>query len=329
MTTFEMLLAHFGGIPMIPLEPFHQTTYRTFFDMKHATQAVEQKQSPELAKNASAISGHLKTVETFHDVENALSAAARTGTPCIADWPHRAIDFRILERLLGDLDHPVKTFSTVLPDDWSEVPGEIRDRIPGNARNNHMRLVATFKRAIGFYRPDLDPWSALQVFADVEMAKTSPSLGRVKARAKEGDLRPVEINNKWIEQQLTDLAQQNEAKIRGIFHFLVRLSKKPSVRAAGLLQDDLKLPLTNRQKRHSTELPEWLQTIYDEAVRPTQNALDRIWLTIERLNLTAKCPQDILSLIDKGKLSHSTVNQVEPIKINTWNIYVRKARKAL
>ncbi|HCP80091.1 MAG TPA: hypothetical protein DIT67_00305 [Octadecabacter sp.] len=125
------------------------------------------------------------------------------------------------------------------------------------------------------------------------------------------------------------MAQQNEAKIRGIFHFLVRLSKKPSVRAAGLLQDDLKLPLTNRQKRHSTELPEWLQTIYDEAVRPTQNALDRIWLTIERLNLTAKCPQDILSLIDKGKLSHSTVNQVEPIKINTWNIYVRKARKAL
>lgn len=297
--------------------------------MKNATQAIEQKQSPELAKNASAISGHPKTVETYHDVENALSAAAGTGTPCIADWQHRAIDFRILERLLGDLDHPVKTFSTVLPDDWSDVSGEIRDRIPGNARNNHMRLVATFKRAIGFYRPDLDPWSALQVFADVEMARTSPSLGRVKARAKEGDLSPIEINNTWIEQQLTDLAQQNETEIRGIFHFLVRLSKKPSVLASGLLQGDLRLPPTNRQKRRSTELPGWLQTIYDKVDRPTQNALDRIWLTIERLNLTAKNPRDILALMDTGKLTHDTANQVESIKKNTWKIYAQKARKAL
>lgn len=297
--------------------------------MKHATQAIEQKQSPELAKNASAILGHPKPVETFHDIENALSAAARTGTRCIADWPHRTIDFRILERLLGDLDHPIKTFSTVLPDDWSEVPDEIRGRIPGNARNNHMRLVATFKRAIGFHRPDLDPWSALQVLADVEMAKTSPSLGRVKALAKEGDLRPVELNNKWIEQQLTDLTQQNEAEIRGIFLFLVRLSKKPAVRASGLLQSDLELPPTNRQKRRSTELPGWLQTIYGKVDRPTQNALDRIWLTIERLNLTAKCPRDILSLINEGKLSHSTANQVEPITINTWNGYAQRARRVL
>jgi len=297
--------------------------------MKHATQAIEQKQSPELAKNASAISGLHKTAETFHDIENALSAAAGTGTPCIADWQHRAIDFRILERLLGDLDHPVKTFSTVLPDDWSEVPDEIKDRIPGNARNNHMRLIATFKRAIGFYPPDLDPWSALQVLADVEMAKTSPSLGRVKALAKEGDLRPVEMNNKWIEQQLTDLAQQNEAEIRGIFLFLVRLSKMPSVRASGLLQDDLRLPPTNRQKRRSVELPEWLQTIYDKVDRPTKNALDRIWLNIERLNLTAKCPQDILSLIDKEKLTHTKANQVETIKINTWNIYMQRVRRVL
>lgn len=308
---------------------YHQTTYRTSFEMKHPTQAIEQKQPPELAKNASAISGHIKTVETFHDIENALCAEARTGTPSISDWPHRTIDFRILERLLGDLDHPVKTFSTVLPDDWSEVPDEIRGRIPGNARNNHMRLVATFKRAIGFHRPDLDPWSALQVLADVEMAKTSPSLGRVKALAKEGDLRPVELNNKWIEQQLTDLTQQNEAEIRGIFLFLVRLSKKPAVRASGLLQGDLKLPPTNRQKRRSTELPGWLQTIYGKVDRPTQNALDRIWLTIERLNLTAKCPRDILSLINEGKLSHSTANQVEPITINTWNGYAQRARRVL
>jgi len=297
--------------------------------MKHPTQAIEQKQPPELAKNASVISGHLKTVETFHDIENALCAAARTGTPCIVDWQHRAIDFRILERLVGDLDHPVKTFSTVLPDDWSEVPDEIRGRIPGNARNNHMRLVATFKRAIGFHRPDLDSWSALQVLADVEMAKTSPSLGRVKALAKEGDLRPVELNNKWIEQQLTDLTQQNEAEIRGIFLFLVRLSKKPAVRASGLLQGGLKLPPTNRQKRRSIELPGWLQTIYGKVDRPTQNALDRIWLTVERLNLTAKCPRDILSLINEGKLSHSTANQVEPITISTWNGYAQKARRVL
>jgi len=297
--------------------------------MKHATQAIEQKQSPELAKNASAISGHHKTVETFHDIENALCAAARTGKPCIADWQHRAIDFRILERLLGDLDHPVRTFSMVLPDDWSDVSGEIRDRIPGNARNNHMRLIARFKRAIGFYRPDLDPWSALQVFADVEMAKTSPSLGRVKGLAMMDDLKPIEINNAWIEQQLTNLTPEKETEIRGVFHFLVRLSKKPSVLASGLLQGDLWLPPTNRQKRRSTELPGWLQTIYDKVDRPTQNALDRIWLTIERLNLTAKNPRDILALMDAEKLTYDTANQVEPIKKNTWKIYAQKARKAL
>ncbi|SEQ31397.1 hypothetical protein [Thalassovita taeanensis] len=210
--------------------------------MRYAAQTAEANNSFELGQASISLCGHHKTIETFRDVENALSATARASTPSIADWAHRAIDFRILERLLGDLDHPVEAFKTLLPDDWSDISEEIRDRIPSNARNNHMRLVAKFKRAIGFYRPDLDPWSALQVLADIEMAKTSPSLGRVKALAKEGDLRPVEMNNIWIEQQLTDLAQQNEAEIRGIFLFLVRLSKKPAVQTSGLLQGDLRLP---------------------------------------------------------------------------------------
>ncbi|WP_090269682.1 hypothetical protein [Thalassovita taeanensis] len=72
-----------------------------------------------------------------------------------------------------------------------------------------------------------------------------------------------------------------------------------------------------------------MQTIYDKVDRPTQNALDRIWLTIERLNLTAKNPRDILALMDAEKLTHDTANQVEPIKKNTWKIYAQKARKAL
>jgi hypothetical protein len=199
---------------------------------------------------------HQKSVVTLQDLQNALEDAAKSGNPSPADWVHRAVDFRILAHVLGSLNHPVQAFGKLLPDDWAEIEPEISNRIPGNPTNNHKRLVSKFKRAIGLFRPDLDPWSALQVLADAEMPKSSVRLGRVKCRAMQEGLMPIQITSEWINQQLGGVEQQNEAEIRGIYFFLVRLSKKSLVQAAGFLRSDLTLPATMRQQRRSAKLPD-------------------------------------------------------------------------
>lgn len=270
-----------------------------------------------------------RSVITFHDLKAALEDAVQRGQPSPVDWVHRAVDFRILAHVLGNLDHRVEAFGALLPDEWEEIAPEICKRIPGNPRNNHMRLVFTFKRAIGLFRPDLDPWSALQVLADTEMSKSSGSLGRVRCRAKQDGLKPIQITSAWIKQQLVGVEPQNEAEVRGIFLFLVRLSKKPQVQASGFLRSDLTLPTTMRQQWCSVDLPDWLQAIYTSSDRQTQNALDRLWRTVLYHDQSAHTPADFLALINADKLSHDAAQSLEPIKLSTWRIYIQRARKAL
>jgi hypothetical protein len=272
---------------------------------------------------------HQRSVVTLQDLENALEGAARSGHPSPVDWVHRAVDFRILAHVLGSLDHPVQAFGKLLPDDWAEIAPEISNRIPGNPINNHMRLVSKFKRVIGLFRPDLDPWSALQVFADAEMPKSSGFLGRVKCRAMQEGLMPIQITSEWINQQLVGVGQQNEAEIRGIYFSFVRLSKKPLVQSSGFLRSDLTLPTTMRQQWRSVELPDWLQAIYVINDRQAQNAFDRLWRTVVYHELTAYTPRDLRALTYTKSLSHDAAQCLEPIKQSTWRIYMQRARKAL
>ncbi|WP_448327703.1 hypothetical protein [Sulfitobacter sp. M13] len=189
-----------------------------------------------------------RSVVTFHDLNAALEDAVQRGQPSPVDWVHRAVDFKILAHILKNLDHPLEAFGTLLPEDWAAVTPEIRHRIPGNARNNHMRLVSKYRQAIGSFRPDLDPWSALQVLAKAEMTKSSGRLGRVRRRAIPDGLMPIQITSAWINQQLVGVESQKEAEVRGIFLFLVRLSKKPKVEVSGLLRSDLALPIKMQQR---------------------------------------------------------------------------------
>lgn len=293
------------------------STHMTDFNM-HADQEIDE-----------SVLAHQRSVVTLQDLENALESAARSGHPSPVDWVHRAVDFRILAHVLGSLDHPIKAFGELLPDDWAEIAPEISNRIPGNPINNHMRLVSKFKRAIGSFRPDLDPWSALQVLADAEMPKSSGFLGRVKCRAIQEGLTPIQISSEWINQQLGGVGQQNEAEIRGIYFSFVRLSKKPLVQASGFLRSDLTLPTTMRQQRRSVELPDWLQAIYVISDRQAQNALDRLWRTVMYHGLTAYNPNGLRALTYTQSLSHDAAQCLEPIKLSTWLIYMQRARKAL
>lgn len=270
-----------------------------------------------------------RDVATLRDVSDILADAARYGTPSIADWPHREVDFRILERVLAGLDHPIEAFGTLFPTVWNDLSAEIRDRIPGNARNNHMRLSARVPRAIGMLRPDLDPWSALQILADVELPTNAGVVGEVRWRAMRDGLKPVEIDNGWIAAQLACGDPQGAKQHRNIYQFLVRLAKQPRVRQSGLLREDLRMPPTARQVRRAVALPSWLQDIYDASDRPTQNGLNRVWRTIVHHGLGACSVEDILALIDTGKLQHDAAQCLEPIKTGSWRVYIQCVRRAL
>lgn len=268
-------------------------------------------------------------VATLQDVSDALEDAAKHGRPSIADWPHRAVDFRILDRVLSGLDHPVQAFGTLFPAEWINVSLETRDRIPGNTRNNYMRLSARVPRAIGTFRPDVDPWSALQLLADVEFPTSPGFVGAVKWRAMRDNLKPVEIDSDWIAAQLAAIDPQGETQHRNILHSLVRLGKQPRVRQSGLLREDLSLPPTVREMQSAVMLPGWLQDIHDASDRPTQNGLNRVWRTILHHGLIAHAAADILALIDAGKLQHDAAQCVEPIKRASWRIYIQRVRKTL
>lgn len=279
--------------------------------------------------NVGTVARPDREVATLRDVNNALEDAAKRGAPSIADWHHRAVDFRILDRVLEGLDHPVEAFETLFPAEWKNVRAQLRGRIPGNARNNHMRLLATMSRVIGFLRPDLDPWPALQLLADVETPTNADIVGAIRKLAMCDGLKPIEIDSDWIAAQLATIDPKSEAQHRNIFHSLVRLAQTPRVRQSGLLRDDLSLPPTMRQTQCAVTLPTWLQDIYDASGRPAQNGIDRIWRTILHHGLIAHAAEDILTLIDTGKLQYEAAQCVEPIKPGTWRIYIQRVRKAI
>lgn len=268
-------------------------------------------------------------IATLQDLADALEGAAQKGNPSLTDWPHRLIDLRILSHMVKGLHHPVEAFGTLLPDDWEQITPEIRDRIPGNPINNHMRLVSKFKRAIGLFRPDLDPWSALQVLADVDNSKTSPNLGRARTRALRDGMKPIDITNHWIAEQLANVAPEKESSDRAIFQFLVRLSNRPCVQQSGLLRTDLALPATQTQNHRAVTLPDWLQAICDVNDRQTHNGIVRIWRTLQHVGLNASTPDDIMKLIESGKLKHEVAMRFEPIKLGSWKTYISKTRKSL
>ncbi|MCB1313712.1 MAG: hypothetical protein KDK29_18350 [Sedimentitalea sp.] len=279
--------------------------------------------------NIDTVPEERRTVVTLQDVGDVLEDAAGSGMPSIADWPHRAVDFRIMERILEGLDHPVEAFGTLFPTKWRHVPPEIRHRIPGNPVVNHMRLVARFKRVIGLLRPDIDPWSALRLLADVELPTNSFLIGEVQGRAGRDGLNPIDIDSSWIAERLADIRPEHETQHRGRYHYLVRLSQRPRVRHSGLLRMDLSLPETIRQRQRAVVLPNWLQEISDRNGQPARNALDRLWRTIQHHGLEAACPDDIMELIAAGKLHHAAAQCVEPIKSSTWRTYIQRTRKAL
>lgn len=210
--------------------------------MKNAVRSPNSNPQTDQGADADTVARPRRSVATLRDVSDALADAARYGIPSIADWPHREVDFRILERVLDGLDHPVEAFGTLFPAVWSNLSPEMRDRIPGNARNNHMRLTARVPRAIGILRPDLDPWSALQLLADVELPTNAGVVGEVRWRALRDGLEPNEIDSGWIAAQLATIDPQRETQHRNIYQFLVRLAKQPRVRQTGLLREDLRMP---------------------------------------------------------------------------------------
>lgn len=297
--------------------------------MKNAMRSPNSNPQTDQGADADTVARPRRSVATLRDVSDALADAARYGIPSIADWPHREVDFRILERVLDGLDHPVEAFGTLFPAVWSNLSPEMRDRIPGNARNNHMRLSAKVPRAIGILRPDLDPWSALQLLADVELPTNAGVVGEVRWRALRDGLEPVEIDSGWIAAQLATIDPQRETQHRNIYQFLVRLAKQPRVRQTGLLREDLRMPPTARQARRAVTLPNWLQDIYDASDRPTQNGLNRLWRTIVHHGLGAYSVEDILALICSGKLEHDAAQCVEPIKPGSWHRYIQCVRRAL
>ena len=269
------------------------------------------------------------TIATLAELRDALEATARAGPPSVADWPHRAVDFRILARVLEGLDHPVDAFGVLLPDDWAQVAPETRARLPGNSTVNHKRLVSRMKRAIGWFRPDLDPWSALQLLAEVEIPGNANLVRQMRLRAARDGLRPSDIDTAWIAGQLTTVSAENEVNERSLYQFLVRLSRRPRVRRADLLRCDLAMPATRRQQQKAVVLPDWLQESHAVGGQGTRNALDRIWRTLLHHEMQADTPDDLLALIDAGKLPHDAARCVEPVKKSTWRNYIQCARKAL
>lgn len=270
-----------------------------------------------------------RMVITLQDLEDALENAAKDGKPSLADWPHRTVHFRMLSRILGGLDHPVTSFGSLLPDQWGDIPPDIRDRIPGNPRNVHMQLVSMLKRAIGLFRPDIDPWSALRVLADAEVRIDGKMVGSVQRRAERDGLNPIDIDNCWIARQLAAVPAEDETQERQIYHYLVRLSGRQLIQHAGLLRRDLALPATLLQQQCKVILPDWLQEVADASDRPTCNGLERVWRTIRHHNLTAQSPDDIMALIYAGKLQHDTAKCVQPIKSRSWRGYIQRVRQVL
>ena len=268
-------------------------------------------------------------VTTLAELPDALESAARSGQPSVADWPHRAMDFRILARVLEGLDHPVAAFGALLPADWTQVAPETRARIPGNPTINHQRLVAKMTRAIGWFRPDLDPWSALQCLAEVEIPGNASIVGTVHLRAARDGLRPIDIDTAWIASQFVTVTDKQEIKLRSFYRVLVRLSRRPRVQRTGLLRADLALPATRRQNENAVVLPDWLQDIHAASGKRTRNALDRIWRTLLHHDMHADTADDILALIDAGKLRHATAQRVAAIEPGTWRGYIQAARTAL
>jgi hypothetical protein len=286
---------------------------------------------PDLApQSAQAHAPGLRDrVATLMDLGDALETAACSGQPSLADWPHRAMDFRILAQVLEGLEHPVEDFGALLPDDWAQVAPGVRARIPGNPTVNHKRLVSRMKRAIGWFRPDLDPWSALQLLAEVEIPVNADIVGEVRLRAARDGLRPSDIDTAWIAEQLAPVSAENEVKQRSLYQFLVRLSRRPRVQRTGLLRCDLAMPATRRQQLKAVVLPHWLQESHTAGDQRARNALAWIWRTILHHEMQADTPDDLLALIDAGKLSHDAACCVEPVKKSTWRNYVQCARKAL
>ena len=293
------------------------------------TTDIAYSAEPPLRDARTELPGAHGRVTTLAELRDALETIARSGQPSPADWPHRAMDFRILAQVLEGLEHPVEDFGALLPGDWAQVAPEMQARIPGNPTVNHKRLVARMTRAIGWLRPDLDPWSALQLLAEMEMPVNADIVGEVRLRAAQDGLRPIDIDTAWIAGQLVHVPERQEAKQRSLYRFLVRLSRRRRVQRAGLLRADLALPATRRQKEDAVVLPEWLHVIRDVSDRRTRNALDRLWRTILHHEMQADTPDDLLALIDAGALRHAAAERIKPIKPGTWRAYIQIARKVL
>lgn len=292
------------------------------------TDIARSSSFPSHCAKVEALGAHGR-VATLAELCDALETAARSGQPSLADWPHRTTDIQILARILEGLEHPVEDFGVLLPDCWAQIAPRIRARFPGNPTVNHKRLVSRMKRAIGWFRPDIDPWSALQCLAEMEIPVNADIVGEVRLRAARDGLRPSDIDTAWIAGQLATVSAENEVKQRSLYQFLVRLSRRPRVQRAGLLRCDLAMPATRRQQQKAVVLPDWLQGIHDVSDRRTRNGLDLLWRTLLHHGLQADTPDDLLALIETEHLHHAAAQRVGPIKLQTWRGYIQSVRKAL
>ncbi len=278
----------------------------------------------------------MKCFQSLQDLANTLEAEAAAGTPCPTDWPCRAVDFRILSRIAGGLEHPIDHFDTLLPDSWDAVPDETRTRIPGNPRRNHMRLRAQIVRAIAYHRPELDPWATLAVLAELDCGhharaeNASHAIRRIRSLAAECGLgTPYDITKAWIADQLRDVAEDKETQERWYFARFVDLTTNPLARRLDLLRSDLVMPPTRLQAAAAVEFPDWLEKIAEDEPGYFRSSAELVWRVIIRADLAPRGSiEDILGLLEAGHLLYHTIKPLTSVKQSTWTTYIKRLRTA-